>query len=122
MPRAPALSIEAVQLASEGLTRIGVDLRIRVANRNAFPMPAGRLDWSLDVGGSTVVSGQSQPIAAVPAGGSAVLAVPARLDLLGAGSAAARTLAGGPAEVSLRGAASFGWMRLPLDLRGRTSR
>lgn len=121
VPRPPALSIESAQLASEGL-RVGIDLRLRVANRNAFPVPSGRLDYSLDVGGSGVVSGQSQGIASVPGGGSSVLVIPVRLDLLGAGSAVARAVAGGPTDVSLRGAASFGWMRLPLDLRGRTSR
>ncbi len=121
VPRPPALSIDSVQLASEGL-RVGVDLRVRVANRNAFPVPAGRLEYSLDVAGSGVLSGQSMGIQSVPARGSSVLVVPVRLDLLGAGSAAARALSGGPADVSLRGAASFGWMRLPIDLRARTSR
>jgi LEA14-like dessication related protein len=122
VPRAPALSIESVQLASEGLTRIGIDLRIRVANRNPFLMPAGQLAYSLDVAGASVVGGQSHAVPVVQGGGSTLLVVPVRLDLLGGGSAAARMLAGGPVEVSLRGAASFGWMRLPLDLRGRTSR
>jgi len=122
VPRPPGVSIESVQLASEGVTRVGIDVRIRVANRNLFPMPAGQLGYSLDVAGASVVSGQSHAVPAVQAGGSTLLVVPVRLDLLGAGRALAQALSGGPAEVSLRGSASFGWMRLPLDLRGRTTR
>ncbi len=122
VPRPPTLSIDSVRLVSEDVTRIGVDVRLRVTNRNPFPMPAGRLDWSLDVAGASVVSSQSQALAAAPSGGSSALVVPVRLDLFGAGRALSQALSGAPVEVALRGSAGFGWMRLPIDLRGSVAR
>ncbi len=117
VPRPPGFDIESARLVA-GAGGLGVDLRVRVTNRNAFPIPAGRLEYALDVGGATVASGATHLVAALPAGGSAVLLLPARLDAAGAGRAAAQAFGGGPLDVKLRGTAGYGSLALPLDLRG----
>jgi len=122
VPRPPAVSIESARVVTEGVGRVGIDLQLRLSNRNPFAMPAGRLDYALDVAGTTVVSGESRAVAPVAPGASAALVVPVRLDLFGAGRALAQALSGGPVEVGLRGAVGWSWMRLPIEMGARAAR
>jgi LEA14-like dessication related protein len=116
VPRPPAFAIESARLDGTLLR-----LRLRIANRNAFPLPAGGLDYRVELAGATVARGTAAQVAPVPPGGSAALDLPVSLDLALAGRALSQALGGGSPEVALRGSAGFGALKVPLDLKGRVS-
>jgi LEA14-like dessication related protein len=120
LPKLPAFSVDSVRLSGAGFTSVTVDLKIRLGNDNAFPIPGGRLDYRLDLNGAPAARATAASLASVPAGGSAVLDVPVKVDLLAAGLGAGQALAGGRAEVVLSGSAAWGSLRIPVELRGAT--
>ncbi|HEY6104836.1 MAG TPA: LEA type 2 family protein [Anaeromyxobacteraceae bacterium] len=120
LPRLPTFAVDSVRVSGAGFTALAIDLKVRVANRNAFPIPGGRLEYRLDLNGAPAVRGGSAALAPVPAGGSAVLDLPVEVDLLTAGLGAGQVLAGGRAQVVLSGSAAWGSLRIPVDLRGAT--
>lgn len=118
LPKLPAFSVDSVRLSGAGFTGLTVALKIRLGNRNAFPIPGGRLDYRLDLNGAPAVRAAAASLASVPAGGSTVVDVPVKVDLLAAGMGAGQALAGGRTEVALSGSAAWGSLRIPVDLRG----
>lgn len=118
MPKLPAFSVDSVRVAGAGLGGVTLDVRIRLGNRNAFPIPGGRLDYRLDLNGSPVVRTGNASLAPVAAGGSSVLDLPVKVDLLAAGLGAGQAISSGRAEVVLSGSAGWGSLRIPVDLRG----
>lgn len=120
LPRLPSFSLESVRVGSAGLGGVTVDLRIRVGNGNAFPIPGGRLEYRLDLNGAPAVRSAAAALSPVAARGSAVLDVPVRIDVLAAGLGLGQALSSGRAEVLISGAAAYGSLRLPVELRGAT--
>lgn len=120
LPRLPTFAVDSVRVSGAGFTALAIDLKVRVANRNAYPLPGGRLEYRLDLNGAPVVRGGAAALAPVPAGGSAVLNLPVEVDLLTAGLGAGQVVAGGRAQVVLSGSAAWGSLRIPVDLRGTT--
>jgi LEA14-like dessication related protein len=120
LPKLPTFAVDSVRVSGAGFTALAIDLKVRVANRNAYPIPGGRLEYRLDLNGAPVVRGAAATLAPVPAGGSAVLNLPVEVDLLTAGLGAGQVVAGGRAQVVLSGSAAWGWLRIPVDLRGTT--
>jgi LEA14-like dessication related protein len=120
LPRLPTLAVDSVRLAGAGFGGVTVDLKVRVGNRNAFPIPGGRLEYRLDLNGAPAVRSGAAALAAVPASGSAVLDLPVKVDLLAAGLGAGQALSSGRAEVVLSGQAAFGSLRVPVSLRAAT--
>jgi LEA14-like dessication related protein len=119
VPRLPELSLEGLAVRSASMSELGLDVRLRVKNPNRFPLPAATLACGIALAGAEVGSAQARPVAPVAAGGSAVVAIPVALSLLGAGRAAAQVAQGGPVDVAVTGTASFGGVPVPLDLRAR---
>ncbi len=119
VPRLPAFGLDGVQLRSASLADVTVDVKVRVTNPNAFPLPVGGLSYSLTIGGSSVASGDGRSVAPVPANAAGVVAIPVRVSLLGAGLAATQLASGGEVDVGLRGTAMFGGIPIPIDLAGR---
>ena len=117
LPRLPGVQVEGLTMRQMSLSELSFDLRLRVDNGNAFPLPVGALTYGLRVGEQDLLSGGSHPLAAVPPGGHARLTVPVRISLSGAASAVSQILNG--AEVRLRGLADFGWLEVPVDTGGR---
>lgn len=117
LPRPPSIGIEGITMHEGSLTSLALDVKLRVENRNAFPLPVGALTYGLRVGERDLVSGGSHPIAAVPAGGRATVPIPVRISLAGAAQSASDLLRG--AEVRLRGLADFGALQVPVDAGGR---
>ncbi len=115
VPRPPGFALESARFSPPS----DVELRVRVTNRNAFAIPAGRLDYALDLSGTEVARGATHVVAALPPGGTAVLALPVRIDLGRAGAALGSALAGKPLDVAVRGTAGYGSTTLPLDLHGK---
>ncbi len=120
LPRLPTLAVDSVRVSGAGFTGVVVDLKVRVGNRNAFPLPGGRLEYRLDLNGAPAVRSGAAALAAVPASGSAVLDLPVKVDLLAAGLGAGQAIASGRAEVVLSGTAAWGWLRIPVTLRAAT--
>lgn len=113
LPRVPSVRLEGVALREASFSQVSLDLKLRVGNANAFPLPVGALTYGLRVGDREVVSGASHPLVAVPAGGDAVVSIPVRISTAQA-AGSVRELTRG-AEVRLRGVAGFGGLDVPLD-------
>jgi LEA14-like dessication related protein len=118
-PRPPRVAIEGLSVHDASLTGLTLDVKLRIDNPNAFPLPLGTLAYGLRVAGGEVVRAATHPLAPVPGGKGATLALPVHLSFAAAGEAARRALAGEATEVALQGAAGFGSLKLPLDLKGR---
>jgi LEA14-like dessication related protein len=92
-------------------------VKLGMKNPNAFPIPAGKLAWSLALGGgSPVARAEGAPTAAVPPSSTGTISLPVRLDLRSAGRAAADLALGGNVRVKMLGTASVAGIDLPLDL------
>ncbi len=117
LPRPPAIGIEGISVRESSLSALSLDLKVRIENRNTFPLPVGALTYGLRVGQRDVVAGGSHPLVAVPPGGRATIAIPIRISLLGAAESVSEVLQG--AELRLHGLADFGPMHVPVDVGGR---
>ena len=119
LPTIPRFALEGISVRRMTLSEVTLDLRLRVRNPNAFPLPVGRIDYALAIGGASVAGVEGAELAGVAGAGSAVVAIPVRLDVLSAGRAAAEISRGGEVQVDLTGRAMVGGVPLPLDLRGK---
>ncbi|HET9595757.1 MAG TPA: LEA type 2 family protein [Anaeromyxobacteraceae bacterium] len=113
LPRLPGVRLEGVSVREASLTNLSLDVRLRVENGNAFPLPVGALTYGLRVGDQDLVAGGSHPLASVPPHGHATVAVPVRVSVTGAASAVARLLKG--AELRMRGLADYGAVEVPVE-------
>jgi LEA14-like dessication related protein len=119
LPKLPAFTLDGLAIRSVSLSQVALDLKVRVKNPNAFPIPAGKLDYALALAGAQVARGDDRALGAVPGAGSAVVSIPVQLNLAEAGRAASELVRGTPVDVSLRGTADVGGLPVPLDLGGR---
>lgn len=119
LPRLPAFALDGLAIRSVSLSQVALDLKVRVRNPNAFPIPAGKLDYALALAGASVARGDDRALGAVPGAGSAVVSIPVQLNLLEAGRAASELVRGAPVDVNLKGTADVGGLPIPLDLGGR---
>jgi LEA14-like dessication related protein len=116
LPRMPRFALDGVSVRGFSLTRLTLDLRLRITNPNFFPIPAGRLDAALSLGDSRVARVENRALAAVRENGSTVVTIPIDLDL-GEASRAAQTLArGGPVAVGIKGEAELAGAKVPIEL------
>jgi LEA14-like dessication related protein len=113
LPRLPGVRLEGVSVREASLTNLSIDLRLRVENGNAFPLPVGALTYGLRVGDQDLVAGGSHPLASVPPHGHAIVAVPVRISVAAAAGAIAKLLQG--TELRLRGLAGYGSMEVPVE-------
>ena len=120
LPRAPSFAVESVTVKEASLAHVAIDVRLRVENSNAFPLPVGVLTYGLRVGEEDLVSGGTHPLVAVPPRGHATISVPIRVSLAGVAGSVRDLLRG--AEVRLRGLADYGSVQVPLDEPGRVAR
>jgi LEA14-like dessication related protein len=117
LPGLPAFSIEGLTLRGASFRDVTFEVRLAVNNPNPFPIPAGKLDWTLSLGGGAPVArAEGVPLASVAAGGRAEVVIPVRLDLLSAGRAAADLARGAEVRVKVTGSAEVAGIKVPLDL------
>jgi LEA14-like dessication related protein len=116
LPRPPSIGIEGITVRDSSLSNLSLDLKLRVENRNTFPLPVGALTYGLRVGQRDVVAGGAHPLVAVPPGGRATVALPVRISVLGVADSVSELLRG--AELRLHGLAEFGPMQVPVDVPG----
>jgi LEA14-like dessication related protein len=121
LPGMPHFTVDGIALRAVSFENVTFEVRLRVKNPNAFPLPAGALDYALAVSGSQVAKAEGAHLGTVPAGGSAVVAIPVKLDLAAAGHAAADVARGADVDVGLSGKANVAGIPLPVDVKGRVS-
>ncbi|WP_242360220.1 LEA type 2 family protein [Anaeromyxobacter sp. SG17] len=116
LPSLPSFSLEGVSLRTASLTEMALDVKVRVKNPNAFPLPAGRLDYALSLAGSEVASARDSALARVAGGAAQTIAIPVRLNVFRAGRAATDLARGAPVRLGLAGTAEVAGIPLPLAL------
>ncbi len=119
LPALPRFALDGLHVRSVSLSSVAVDVRLRVQNPNAFPLPGGEIDYALALAGTPVARAQGASVRAVPGGGSAVVEIPVRVDVTAAGRVAADLVRGADVQVELTGNARLAGLPLPLDLRAR---
>jgi LEA14-like dessication related protein len=119
LPSMPRFALEGLAIRSMSFDAVALDVRLRVKNPNAFPLPVGKLDYALAIGGASVAHAAGAELSSVAGGASAVVAIPLRLDVLSAGRAVSDLARGGDVQVDLTGNAVVAGIPLPLDLRGK---
>jgi LEA14-like dessication related protein len=117
LPRLPAFSIEGISVRGASFREVSFDLRLGVKNPNPFPLPAGKLAWTLSLGGGAPVArAEGAPLAGVGGGARGEVVIPIRLDLLSAGKAAADLARGGEVRVRISGTAQVAGFSVPFEL------
>ena len=119
VPALPRFAIDGLRVRSVSLSAVAVDVRVRVQNPNAFPLPNGEIDYALALAGTPVARAEGASVGAVPGGGSAVVDIPVKIDVASAGRVAADIARGNDVQVELTGKAQLAGLPLPLDLRAR---
>jgi LEA14-like dessication related protein len=119
LPSMPRFGLEGIAVRSVGFSEIVFDVRLRVQNPNAFPLPVGKLDYALAVGGSQLARAAAVDVAPVASGSSAVVAIPVKLDVASAGRVASQLVGGGEVPVDLDGKANLAGIPFPVDLKGK---
>jgi LEA14-like dessication related protein len=117
VPRAPRVQVGKVMMRSASPREVALEMAMDVRNPNAFPIPAGRIQYGLFISDNEVVRAEVIVAEPIAAGASAALAVPIRVSPYKAGKAAARLLIPfASLDVGIRGQAVFGGVPVPLDL------
>jgi LEA14-like dessication related protein len=119
LPAMPRFAVDGLRVRSVSLSTVAVDVRLKVQNPNAFPLPTGAIDYALALAGKPVARAEGAAVGAVPGGGSGVVEIPVRIDVLSAGRVATDLARGAEVQVELTGKAEIAGLPLPLDLRAR---
>jgi LEA14-like dessication related protein len=117
LPRAPRFRVERAVLRKATPKEIVVEVAVAVHNPNPFPLPAGRIGYGLFLSVKEVARADAVIGEPIGPGEEAVVAVPLRVSVLKAGTAAARLLLPFTSlDVAVRGEAVFDGVPVPLDL------
>jgi LEA14-like dessication related protein len=117
LPGLPSFSLERLAVRGVSLRDVAFDVHVGVKNPNPFPLPGGRLAWTVALGsGAPVARADGAQLASLPASGRGEVVIPIRLDLVSAGRAAADIARGGDVRVRLAGTAEVAGISVPLDL------
>jgi len=116
-PRLPTFALEGLRVHGVSLSEVSFEVKVGVKNPNAFPVPGGKLSWTLALGGGAPVAhAEGMTIAPVGPRGSGDIIVPVRLDVASAGRAALDLARGGEVRVRLSGEAQLAGLPVPFDL------
>ena len=117
LPALPSFSVQGLSVRGVSLSDVTFDVKVGVKNPNLFPIPSGKLGWSLALGGGAPVArAENAPLAAVAAGHTGTLELPVKVDFRSAGKAAMDVARGGEVRVRLQGTAEVAGMAIPLDV------
>jgi LEA14-like dessication related protein len=121
-PKLPGIALTGVSVRGLSLDGVTLEVHLEVRNQNGFALPVGALAYGLRLGGSEVLSGANQAFASVPANGKNAVTIPVHLPFAAAADAVSRLMRGGATDLGLKGQASFGTVKLPVDLGGKVAR
>ncbi len=120
-PRIPELSLQGLSVNKLNLSGMDLDLVIRLKNPNSFGFQLGKLDYTIQLAGQSVATGQSLQATALPCKGSGEIRLPIKLDFLNAASSLKAALGGGSIECMISGSAGletpFGAWAMPIETR-----
>jgi LEA14-like dessication related protein len=119
LPRLPGFSVEGLAIRQVSFTDVTLEVKVKVANPNAFPLPAGKIDYALSLAGNPVARADGKSLAMVAGGKDAVIAIPVKVNLAQAGRAASALMGGGNVELGLTGTADVAGLSLPLNWTGK---
>jgi len=119
LPALPRFEVDGLRVRSVSFSAVAIDVRLRVENPNAFPLPDGRIDYALALAGTSVARAEGASVGTVPGGGTAVVEIPVRIDVASAGRVAADIARGAEVQVELTGKAQLAGLPVPLDVHGR---
>ncbi|HSN92641.1 MAG TPA: LEA type 2 family protein [Anaeromyxobacteraceae bacterium] len=115
-PRMPEFAIEGIKIRSLSPTKASADVRLEVKNVNDFPMPSGSIGWELQLSGRKVAAARGE-IGKLPSGGTAVVAFPVEISMLGAGRGLLDAIRRGRFDSEVKGTATWEGMAVPVDVR-----
>jgi LEA14-like dessication related protein len=119
LPALPRFALDGLSVRNASLSEVALDVKVKVTNPNRFGLPAGSLGYALSVAGTPVARADGAPLAAVAGNGASTIALPVKLNVLGASTAAAQVARGGEVDVALRGEARLAGIPIPLNLAAR---
>lgn len=119
LPSLPRFGVQGLSVKSVSLSTIALAVRLGVTNPNAFPLPAGKLDYALAISGAPVARAEGAGLGAVSGGSTQTMEIPVSVNVLSAGRAASDLARGGEVQVNLKGTAQMAGLPLPLDISTR---
>lgn len=125
VPAPPDVQVEQIQWQKLTLDSAGGTVKLRVANRNEFPVELGKFAYGLALGEVEVArSSIAKPLALAANGGAGSIEIPISFSPKSAGLAVFRMLTGSGSGYKLTGDMNvqtpFGPMRLPVEKLGKT--
>jgi LEA14-like dessication related protein len=103
LPDFPEISVESLNISEFSLSRAKLNIVVAVSNPNAFAIEPGHLNFSLDVGGMTFLSGVTQTMQGIDKNGRLLIPVPLEIDFVSMGRSAIHLLGGNAAPYRLTG-------------------
>ena len=116
VPAVPEVALEAVQWEGLSLEKATALMKLRVTNRNEFPLDLSKLSYGLTLGTARVAESSVEHAAAFAAGGENVIELRASFAPKDLGLAAFRVLSGDGASYKVGGTMNFKTAFGPLDL------
>jgi LEA14-like dessication related protein len=116
IPKLPTVKVASAKVSGISFTGARLTVTLDVQNPNVFALPLEALEGSILVAGQSVAKlgiAAAQPLAAK---GSAQVQLPVDISFASAGMAVSSAMATQSAEIAVRGEASFGGKKLPLNL------
>jgi LEA14-like dessication related protein len=82
IPKLPSISVKDLKMNSFGFTGANLDLKIGIANPNAFSMIFDKLNYNFQINGLDWASGQNTRPMQVNEKGEGIVTIPVKLDFL----------------------------------------
>jgi LEA14-like dessication related protein len=115
-PKMPKLEIGSPRITGISLTGAHLQIPLKIANGNGFPLPLGGVLGDVELAGSKVGHVALSETAPVPAGQEATLLIPLEVNFLSAGQAVTQAIRTGVAEVKLDVTLNAGGAMLPFKI------
>jgi len=115
-PKLPQISIDSPRLTSLSPLGARISIPLRIANKNAFPLPLAGVTGDVRIAGESVGRLLLPAQGVIPASQESVIQVPLDISFLSAGLAVAKALQAGQAEIVIDGALTVGMSSLPLHI------
>ncbi len=116
LPKLPTFSMGAPQIEELSLTGARLTIPMNISNSNAFALVADGLKGEVSIGGTKVGSTEVRLASPLGANATQTIALPIEIDFLSSGTAVAKLLKGGKAQVALNGSFDSGNASVPVAL------
>jgi LEA14-like dessication related protein len=125
VPTIPEVTLEGVELGSITPENVAAVFKVRIKNRNEFPVDLSKLSYGLVLGTATIARSSIEDAVSFTPGGERTIALHTSFSPKDLGLPAIRMLSGTSSSYKIGGTMSFktpfGLMELPYERSGRTS-